>query len=445
MNYTLTNQVQEEAIKALADWIAIPSVLDENDSNTPFGQPIQDMLEQAITTCESLGMKTFIDPDGYYGYAEIGEGEDLFGVLCHLDVVPAENENDWSYPPFELTVEKDALYGRGSQDDKGPSIAALYALKALLDQGYQLNQRVRFIFGTDEETLWRCMDKYNEKEEAVTMGIVPDSAFPLTYAEKGLLQLHITGPGSNDFTLNNKGALNVVPAKAEYEGQDVEQVYDYLENSHYQVDKEGNKVIVHGKSVHSKDADQGDNALVHLIEALSERFDHPVLDLVKKNFVNDVHGQNIFGLIEDEPSGKLTCNVASLEVNNQTSKLAMDLRIPVTADKEELVKTLCQSLEGSELKYEEFDYLASLYVPLDSELITTLLRVYRDLTGDMTELISSGGATFARTMKNCVAFGALQEGVADTMHQVDEKMPLVNFYETMEIYAHALKALVTKS
>ncbi|MGX7108203.1 M20 family metallopeptidase [Facklamia miroungae] len=445
MDYQLTKDHQKPAIETLKQWISIPSVLDENDSKTPFGQPIQEMLELALATCRDMGMETYIDPEGYYGYAEMGQGEELFGVLCHLDVVPALNPTEWTTPPFEMDIRDGALFGRGTQDDKGPSIAALYALKALLDQGHQLNKRVRFIFGTDEENLWRGLNRYNEKEEQVSMGIVPDSAFPLTYAEKGLLQLHITGPGSDAFEMNNKGALNVVPDKAVYKGDKTEELSNILNELAYKYEVNEETLTVLGKSVHSKDSLKGDNALAHLLEAMSELYDHPILNFVKDNFAKDVNGQSIFGQVEDEASGSLTCNIANLEVDANHSKLGIDMRIPVTADKDQLVETLTKAAKEYQLEYEEFDYLASLYVPVDSELVTTLLKVYRDLTGDMTEPISSGGATFARTMKNCVAFGALQEGVADTMHQVDERMPLDNFYQTMEIYAHALKALVIKA
>ncbi|MCR8968687.1 M20 family metallopeptidase [Facklamia sp. 7083-14-GEN3] len=445
MDYQLTKNHQEPAIETLRQWIAIPSVLDETDAKTPFGQPIQEMLELALKTCQEMGMETYIDPEGYYGYAEMGQGEELFGVLCHLDVVPALNPNEWTTPPFEMDIRDQALFGRGTQDDKGPSIAALYALKALLDQGHELNKRVRFIFGTDEENLWRGLNRYNEKEEQVTMGIVPDSSFPLTYAEKGLLQLHITGPGSDAFEMDNKGALNVVPDKAVYKGDKKDELVQILNDLGYKHQVDGEALTVLGKSVHSKDSLKGDNALTHLIEGMSELYDHPVLKFVKDHFAKDVNGKSIFGEVEDEASGSLTCNIANLEVNDKESKLGIDMRIPVTADKDQLVNQLTKVAKEYKLEYNEFDYLASLYVPVDSELVTTLLKVYRDLTGDMTEPISSGGATFARTMKNCVAFGALQEGVEDTMHQIDERMPLDNFYQTMEIYAHALKALVTKA
>ena len=90
--------------------------------------------------------------------------------------------------------------GRGVQDDKGPSLAALYAVKSLLDDGIQFTKRIRFIFGTDEETLWRCMNRYNQIEEQADLGFAPDSSFPLTYAEKGLLQVKLHGPGSVSYT-----------------------------------------------------------------------------------------------------------------------------------------------------------------------------------------------------------------------------------------------------
>ena len=60
---------------------------------------------------------------------------------------------DWDHDPFD-PIEKDGmLYGRGTQDDKGPLLASLFAVKALMDAGVKFNKRVRFIFGTDEEIL----------------------------------------------------------------------------------------------------------------------------------------------------------------------------------------------------------------------------------------------------------------------------------------------------
>ena len=85
-----------------------------------------------------------------------------------MDVVPAGDLKDWQTPPFEATIVGDYLVGRGVQDDKGPSLAALYAVKSLLDDGIQFTKRIRFIFGTDEETLWRCMNRStNQKSKQI--------------------------------------------------------------------------------------------------------------------------------------------------------------------------------------------------------------------------------------------------------------------------------------
>lgn len=443
MEYTLTKSNQEAALITLEDWLSFLSVLDEEAEGTPFGQAIQDNLQAALATCEQLGMTTYLDPEGYYGYAEVGQGKELLAVLCHLDVVPAGPSEDWDSDPFIMEVRDGNIYGRGTQDDKGPSVAALYGLKSLMDQGIEFNKRVRFVFGTDEETLWRCMERYNELEEKATFGFAPDSEFPLTYAEKGLLQAYIHGPGSESLVLDNNGAFNVVPESAYYNGYDVEAVKATLDKLgyEYQVTDQGLKVL--GKSIHSKDAPQGTNAVSRLIEGLEPHQDLPTLEFINKYLVQDAQGLKLYGEIQDEMSGPLTVNLAKVIVNSEESKIGLDLRIPVTADKDALVDKLSQAASEFGLEYEEFDYLASLYVPLDTELVGTLLEVYRGLTGDMSEPMSSGGATFARTMDNCVAFGAKMQGVANTEHQVNENMPLENFYGAMEIYAHAIKRLAS--
>lgn len=444
MDYTLTESNQQAALETLKEWISFPSVLDEEAEGTPFGQAIQDSLKAALATCERLGMTTYIDPEGYYGYAEVGEGEELLAVLCHLDVVPSGPVDAWVTDPFMMDVRDDKIYGRGTQDDKGPSVAALYGLKSLMDQGVEFNKRVRFVFGTDEETLWRCMARYDELEEKATFGFAPDSEFPLTYAEKGLLQAYIHGPGSDSLVLDNNGAFNVVPESAYYNGEDVERVMVTLDEIGFQYQDTDQGLKVLGKSIHSKDAPEGINAVSRLMQGLEPHQQHPALEFINKYLAKDAQALEIYGEIQDEMSGPLTVNLAKVIIDPDQSKIGLDLRIPVTADKDALVEKLTQAAAEFGLEYEEYDYLASLYVPLDTELVGTLLEVYRGLTGDMSEPMSSGGATFARTMDNCVAFGAKMQGVANTEHQVNENMPLDNFYGAMEIYAHAIKRLASK-
>ena len=439
-NY-LTEQIKEDFLASLKLLISYPSVLNENENGTPFGQAIQDVLEKTLEICQGLGFKTYLDPKGYYGYAEIGQGKELLAVLCHLDVVPSGDEADWKTPPFEAIVKDGYIFGRGVQDDKGPSMAALYAVKALLDSGVVFQKRVRFIFGTDEETLWRCMGRYNELEETATLGFAPDSSFPLTYAEKGLLQVKLHGPGSDFLQLEAGEAFNVVPAKASYQGAFLEKVIAGLRAAGFDYEETADEVTVLGVPKHAKDAAQGVNAIVRLAKVLQLLAPHPALSFIADAVGEDATGSRLFGSILDEPSGSLSFNIAGLTITPERSEIRIDLRIPVLADKEDLVRILSKKAADYQLTYEEFDYLAPLYVPKDSELVSTLMGIYQEKTGDNSPAMSSGGATFARTMPNCVAFGALFPRAEQTEHQANERAKLDDLYKAMDIYAETIRRL----
>ncbi|MDS9328841.1 dipeptidase [Streptococcus pneumoniae] len=443
MKIDITNQVKDEFLISLKTLISYPSVLNEGENGTPFGQAIQDVLEKTLEICRDIGFTTYLDPKGYYGYAEIGQGAELLAILCHLDVVPSGDEADWQTPPFEATIKDGWVFGRGVQDDKGPSLAALYAVKSLLDQGIQFKKRLRFIFGTDEETLWRCMARYNTIEEQASMGFAPDSSFPLTYAEKGLLQVKLHGPGSDQLELEVGGAFNVVPDKANYQGLLYEQVCNGLKEAGYDYQTTEQTVTVLGVPKHAKDASQGINAVIRLATILAPLQEHPALSFLATQAGQDGTGRQIFGDIADEPSGHLSFNVAGLMINHERSEIRIDIRTPVLADKEELVELLTRCAQNYQLRYEEFDYLAPLYVAKDSKLVSTLMQIYQEKTGDNSPAISSGGATFARTMPNCVAFGALFPGAKQTEHQANECAVLEDLYCAMDIYAEAVYRLAT--
>lgn len=444
MKQFLTEKIKSDYLESLKTIVSYPSVLNEGENGTPFGQSIQNVLEKMLEITRSLGFKTYIDPKGYYGYAEIGQGEELLAVLCHLDVVPAGDLSDWETPPFEATIKDGWIHGRGVQDDKGPSLAALYAVKALMDAGVTFNKRIRFIYGTDEETLWRCMARYNELEETATLGFAPDSSFPLTYAEKGLLQIKLHGSGSQELAIEAGEAFNVVPAKASYTGNLADLLEVELKKQAFEYERTADTVTVIGVPKHSKDAAEGVNAIVRLATGLNLLVQHPAIQFIAEAVGGDATGSSLFGEISDEPSGTLSFNISGLTINPGKSEIRIDMRIPVLADKDKLVQELSQIAEEYQLRYEEFDYLAPLYVPLDSELVSTLMAVYKEKTNDDSPAVSSGGATFARTMLNCVAFGALFPDALQTEHQANERTVIEDLYKAMDIYAETIYRLAGK-
>ncbi|MBU5284262.1 dipeptidase [Limosilactobacillus reuteri] len=441
MDKIITEDEQKAAVKTLERLISVPSYNQPAEEGAPFGKGIRNALDEMMKICDELSFKTYEDPDGYYGYAEVGSGDKIFGVICHLDTVPAGDLGKWKHNPFKGTVINDAVYGRGSQDDKGPGIAALYAVKALMDQGYHFNQRIRFIYGTDEEILWRGIAEYNKKEAPIDSGISPDAEFPLIYAEKGLQQSYLVGPGTDQLKLNLKNAFNAVPDSAVYDGPKQDEVKVALDKHGFEYTSDDNSITVIGKAVHAMMAPKGTNAVLRLAIALDDVFDFKPLDFIGKLFKEGATGSNVLGDVRDE-SGQLTFNISSLEINENETRMQIDLRIPVTVDRDNLLAKLSKQVAAYDLKYVHFDYLAPLYVPKDSKLVRTLMKVYKEQTGDVdAEPQISGGATFARTMNNCVAFGGMLPTTPDYMHQANEQWPLSDMYKAMEIYAQAIKKL----
>jgi succinyl-diaminopimelate desuccinylase len=435
-------KIENNFHQALMELVNIPSVINEGGDVFPFGQEIDNALKKTLEICEGLGFRTYCDPQGYYGYAEIGAGEDMIGVLGHLDVVPAGNE--WTQSqPFQAIIKDGKMYGRGTQDDKGPTLAALFAVKALMDLGVIFKKRVRFIFGTDEETLWRCMKRYCEIEEIPSMGFAPDSVFPLVYAEKGLLQLTLEGRNETNLRVIGGNAFNAVPDTARYGGPKQAELRTALDELGFPYETNGDEIVVLGKSVHAQVTEKGINAINRLLIALKQiGYTSKTIEFINDLVKEDPFATAIFGNCEDEASGKLKFNVGKIELNEDIEKLSIDIRIPVTADKEEIVAKLSATAQEYGLEYSEFDFLKSIYVPKDHFLIKTLMGVYQEVTGDLvSEPISSGGATYARAMENFVAFGAVFPNQTKTEHQPDEHIELEEMFKAMLIYAKAIYQL----
>ena len=427
---------------ALVELVRIPSVCDEGGGGYPFGEAVDRALRVALRIAGDLGFKTHYGVGGYYGYAETGEGAEMLGILGHLDVVPPGKLEDWERDPFDPVERDGMLFGRGTQDDKGPMLAALYAAKALMDAGVKFNKRVRFIFGTDEETLWRCINRYKEKEELPGMGFSPDSRFPVTYAEKGLLQLRLEGVNESGLRLSSGSAFNAVPDSITYTSDRQEDLVSMLDELGFAYQRKEGGIEVKGKAAHAIVAEEGINAIARLCLALHAiGVESKTIQFIAEEIGEDPFGARIFGECADAPSGVLKFNVGKIELD-QVEQLSIDARIPVTVPKEEVVAKLSAAADRYGLEYKEFDWLAPLYLPLDHFVVTTLMKVYQQYSGDsVTEPRSSGGATYARAMPNCVAFGALTHDEPLTEHQANERAVLKNLYKAMEIYAHAIYEL----
>lgn len=426
---------KSEFFHDLKEIIDIPSVNSES-GEYPFGENIDKVLKKTLSICEKLGFKTYYNK--YYGYAEIGEGEELVGVLGHLDVVPAGNLGDWETEPFNMIIKDGYVYGRGVQDDKGPLLASIYAIKLLDEIGYKFKKRIRVIFGTDEELLWRGIEKYKENEEIPKISFTPDSKFPLVYAEKGLLQLKIYSEEQSHLKLIGGNALNSVPDEIEIDN--IDKLKDEMDKLGYEYLIRNGKIVVLGKSAHAKDTEKGINAIERILIALKNIGQTSnLINFVVNEIGEDPYARKIFDECKDEDSGYLKFNIGKINIDRNYQEIGVDIRIPVTIKKEFVLEKLREKTNKYNLKIEEIDWLQPVYFSKEHFLYKILLETYREETKDFTSKpISSGGATYARALDNCIAFGATFPNGESTEHKPNEKAKVEDLIKSIKIYAKAI-------
>ncbi|MBR5740362.1 MAG: Sapep family Mn(2+)-dependent dipeptidase, partial [Firmicutes bacterium] len=207
MEFTVNDTLTEEMLESLARLVKYNSVQGEALEGKPFGEGPAAVLREALEMAEEMGFRTK-NVDNYCGYAEIGEGNDIIGLVGHLDIVPAGT--GWDTDPFTMVRKGDRVYGRGVSDDKGGVVASLYAAKRILDSGIPLNKRIRVLMGCNEESGSRCMAYYNEHEEPITLGFTPDGDFPGIYGEKGMFGMIARSRNTKIVDINGGFVSNAV-------------------------------------------------------------------------------------------------------------------------------------------------------------------------------------------------------------------------------------------
>lgn len=463
MNFiNLVENYKEDIIKSTQDIIGIKSVEEEAKPNMPFGEGPYKALEFALNLAQEMGFETK-NLDGYAGHADLGQGEEIVGILVHLDVVP-EGEG-WTYPPYGGEIHDGKIYGRGTADDKGPAIACMYAMKALKESGVKLNKKIRIIFGTNEETGWGCMKHYFANEKAPDMAFTPDADFPVIHGEKGIiifdLVKKLSSNSCNGIVLKSiKGgnAPNMVPDHCEtiLEVEDVsaieEKLNKFVEKTKYPLSMEKGgrniKIIAKGISAHGSTPQKGKNAISHLMAFLGELLTGSCDICEFINMYNEKigfkhYGEGIGCGFEDDVSGKLNFNPGVIKGNEEEIKLTINVRYPIKSSAKEVYDGIREALKDIKVEIIEGEKdNKPLYVPKDNVLVEKLMKVYKEQTGDVeSEPITIGGGTYARAMENAVAFGPNFPGQKEVAHQKDEFISIEHLMDITKIYAKALYEL----
>lgn len=456
---------KNEIIEDTKQLIKIKSVLNEQEAteDAPLGKGIKEALQYMLKLGDKDGFVTK-NVGNLAGHIELGGGEDLIGILCHVDVVP---EGDgWSLDPFGGEIVEGKIYGRGAIDDKGPTIAAYYAMKIIKELKLPLKKRVRMIIGTDEESNWRCVEHYFKEEEMPTFGFAPDADFPIINAEKGICNFDIQFSSvieektSNDVlqihSFESGRRYNMVPDFAEARVQIEKNENDFLlefesfckeHNVVGNYFKENGEITLtmKGISAHAMEPEDGKNAGLYLASFLSQfplnQHAKRYFSFIRKYLFKDTRGNYLGINYSDEMTGDLTINSGIFSFDKDKGIIGINMRYPVTFPFDEKMEHLQHLEESNQFQVKILSNSKPHYVDGQNEMIQILKRVYEKQTGEKGKLLSIGGGTYARSLKQGVAFGALFPGKPDVAHQKDEYIEIEDLLKATAIYAEAIYEL----
>lgn len=451
-------ELKDGMVEDLCSLVSCGSVRSDPEPDAPFGRGVAGALDRMLEMGRREGMRAK-NIDNMCGMLEWGpeDAEKLFGILCHLDVVP--EGSGWTHQPFQPEIVEDRIYGRGTLDDKGPTMAAFYALKALKDSGYEPDRRIRMIFGLNEETGEESIAYYKEHEEIPDFSIVPDSDFPVVHGEKGIMVFDLVysfgktkKEGYRLLSISGGSAPNMVPDRAEAVVDAGAGTDEFLKRAEHYIEKTGAAVAVEadgslvtltssGTAAHGAMPWKGKNAVSLLLQMLasfsfnSEEVNE-VLEFYEDHIGFDLHGERMGIDLRDEVSGKLVFNVGRIHMDDREFRLTVNLRVPVTMNDEMVYEGMAALVCGASFRIEENVYQPPIYFSKDDPRIGKLVAIYRKYSGDEeTEPLVIGGGTYARQFENAVAFGAMYPGDPDTMHAKDEYIRIDRLVQTAKIYA----------
>lgn len=441
--------LSEEMLTNLGRLVAIDSQLGTPSEGKPFGEGPAKALEEGLKIAEELGFKT-VNLDNYCGYAEMGEGDEIVGIAGHLDIVPVGG--DWTYDPFRLTREDDHVYGRGTTDDKGPILEALYAMKLLRDHGVKLNKRVRLIMGCNEETGSKCMEHYNEVEEELSCGFTPDANFPCIHGEKGHMSMMAYSKNTKILSMEGGFVSNavcdtcttVIPAENGLK-EKLEAVLAETKLQSYKVTEEKGNITIFAKGIpaHASTPSLGINAAGVTCECLEKAgFEDDFVKFYNSHLGTACDGSGVGLKFADEYGDLTFCN-GIVKTTDGVISCTIDIRVPVTLKKEEILKMCEGKLEDENGKIEIGEIGEPLFFPRESPLVNALYKAYVDVTGDTkNEPMVIGGGTYAKSLKNIIAFGPEKLGMDYHIHGADEFILVSEMEEAVLVYMEAIKNLL---
>ncbi|MBO4876733.1 MAG: Sapep family Mn(2+)-dependent dipeptidase [Ruminococcus sp.] len=429
---------RDEMISLLSELVAVRSVQGEAEDGFPFGREPARALGMMLVKCREAGLEVE-NVDNYAGSADLGESP-LLGILTHLDVVP--EGTGWEGSPYALREENGNLIGRGAIDDKGPAVAALYAVKAIQATGRKLKNGVRLIFGTNEENGSADLAYYRTKRELPPLVFTPDGEYPVINGEKGMLRVYFSTYWGLSVDIRAGSVINAVPSVCE-----LKSVFNAKAGCGVILNDDGswapmpdgytNTETITGVSAHASTPEKGDNAITKMLE--SGIIACKPIEELKKLFPHGETDGRSCGLgFSDDISGKMTCVLSMLNAEKGRLRGGIDIRFPLDRTKAEISDIICGKLREAGFDIDSCEGVEPHYTDGGSDFVQSLLRAYTRVTGEEGKCISIGGGTYVHEIEGGVAFGTEFPGKDYHMHSVGEYMPVEELLLNAEIMAEAI-------
>ena len=445
---------EDEFVAALAPLIAIDSTMGEAAPGMPFGPGPAKALDAALALAREWGMATSGD-EGYVGLADLNDKEDLLHILAHLDVVGAGDH--WETDPFTLVRKGDLIYGRGTDDDKGPAVAALLAMRCVKELGIPMKGNVKLILGTDEETGSRDLQHYFSRHPFAPHSVTPDACFPVTNIEKAgyaprFSRSWSVQPAQERQLISLKGGIrtNVAPGNCTamirgLKETDIREVMDSVQQTTGVIfaaaEAEGLlKLDATGVQAHASTPDEGKNAITAMLELLTRLplAEDTALETVRtlnKLFPYGDNGGHALGIaMEDAVSGKLTLSLSLLTITDTGFSAQFDIRAPLCATPENTKAVVEEVFRGFGWDCRG-EFHEAHAVDADSPFIRTLLETYEEFSGRKGYCEAIGGGTYVHHIPGGVAFGAGEHDFDSRLHGANERASIRQLLLTAEIYA----------
>ena len=419
--------------------VAIPSMTEDREQ-------VSLALDYVLDLGLRMGLRTKALLHGEIGLVEAGEGEEILGVLAHVDVVDPGDESKWISPPFEPEVREGKLYGRGTLDDKGAVIAVMTAMEALVKLGIPLNKEIQLILGTREETHWTDMEAYVEKFPLPDYGFTPDGSFPICNVEKGGMDLELIIPLEKGKPQGKKAVLESVEA-----GKAVNVVPGECQAVLKMPDGKEKQLETKGRSVHSCQPEKGINALVEMGKQIRSMLESGILEPTKGvkflamlgNRFESTEGEDLGLYSETEYyQGEFVHrNVFSPTLaytSGQEIHVNINVRFPYGSDEEKIRETFRNLAEEFGGLIEEKGYMPAVYVRKDRPFLKAFDQAYERVMGESGGYNLEYGGTYAKAIPDVVSWGPIFPGEEDTCHEENEYIGVDSLVKNAKIFALAM-------